>query len=182
MPAALRRHSSIGHRRGRKNKRTNSGKKRSNAHRAAGKRAAASAQKASPHESPRIRAVYVADEAEVVDFGLQRLFKEEREAAASLIHDDKAYMGLSVLFDEGRDDGESIGLADLLEEAGDADVAYWAVDFGLAALFEEGGDKKSTMRSWTDVAWVALAGAAVAVPLAIWALRGCRSLKRGLTG
>eukprot|EP00803_Ostreobium_quekettii_P001688 evm.model.scf_257.4 EVM.evm.TU.scf_257.4 scf_257:43720-45104(-) len=182
MPAALRRHSSIGHRRGRKHKRTDSGKRRSNAHRAAGKRAAASAQKASPHESARIRAVHAANEDEVMDFGLQRLFKEEREAAASLIHDDKTDMGLAVLFDEGRDDRESFGLANLFEEAGDADAAYWAVDFSLAALFEEDDEQKSTMCSWTDVAWVALAGAAVAVPLAIWALRGCRSLKRVLKG
>ena len=90
--------------------------------------------------------------------------------------DERAYMGLDRLFDENRQDTGSIGLDVLFAEGPDPDVDdHWSVDFGLRELFSDGTEKRGARRPWTAirVAWVAAAGAVVAVPLLVWALQGC---------
>eukprot|EP00803_Ostreobium_quekettii_P004980 evm.model.scf_25EXC.12 EVM.evm.TU.scf_25EXC.12 scf_25EXC:14730-15903(-) len=176
MPSAKHKHSSIAHRRGRKNKRSSSGKKlrRTHSHKASGNHPTVSAQKIS---SPRIRAVHPAleDSIDAFDFGFKNLFKEERERVQSIVQDDKAPMCLAALFDEDRQiDVESFCLDVLFGEGTDDDVDdHWAQDFGLRELFDNGTDERGARRPWagTNIAWMAAAGAVVAVPLLAWALR-----------
>eukprot|EP00803_Ostreobium_quekettii_P004588 evm.model.scf_1898.2 EVM.evm.TU.scf_1898.2 scf_1898:13164-14337(-) len=160
---------------GRKHKKSNSGKglRRSHSGRAKGK----VAQKISAHEllraeSPRIRAVHPACEhgTDVWDLGLERLFKEERQAAPSLLADDKLYMGLEILFDEhSRRGSDSFGRELPFGQVADAAIdGDWDKDFGLCKLFQDGADKT---RPW--VARVAATGAAISVPIFVWALRRC---------
>eukprot|EP00803_Ostreobium_quekettii_P004225 evm.model.scf_537.3 EVM.evm.TU.scf_537.3 scf_537:50007-53393(-) len=147
----------------------------------------------SPHRlenaaSPRIRAVHTVTEdvIDVFDFGLQNLFKEERQPTKSLIADDKAPMGLDILFDEDRQDSESFGLDVLFGEAPYPDIDDdWVMEFGLSELFNDGAEDAAAKRPWTatEVAWMAATGAAVAVPLFFWTIRDCtragyRNIKR----
>eukprot|EP00803_Ostreobium_quekettii_P004587 evm.model.scf_1898.1 EVM.evm.TU.scf_1898.1 scf_1898:10311-11239(-) len=100
---------------GRKHKVSSSGKGLRRIH--SGRAKGTTAQKISEHElmhteSPRIRAVHLACEhgTDVWALGLEIPFKEECQAAPSLLVDDTIYMSLVVFFDEyRRRDNESFG-------------------------------------------------------------------------